>query len=320
MSTGLKANVDGSAAIQVGGVDAITLTSAGAASFVTSPMTIQGGSASAPSLTFSGDTNTGIFSPAADTIAFAEGGVESMRIDSSGNVGIGTSTPTQKLDVKDGRIALTEVYDVRWISSGGTLRGSISADSGSNLYFGTGSSNTERARIDSSGNLLVGKTAVNNSSTGVYIAGGGNADHGMINVARPPNTTMIQIVNSSGNTVVGQISQNGTNTTYSTSSDYRLKDNVQPMTGALAKVALLKPCNYTWKADGSDGEGFIAHELAEVVPDAVTGEKDAVDAEGKPVYQGIDTSFLVATLTAAIKEQQQMIETLQAKVAALEAK
>ncbi len=86
MSTGLKANSDGSAAIQVGGVDAITLTSAGAASFVTSPMTIQGGSAAAPSLTFSGDTNTGIFSPAADTIAFSEGGVEALRINSSGTV------------------------------------------------------------------------------------------------------------------------------------------------------------------------------------------------------------------------------------------
>jgi hypothetical protein len=93
VTAGIKANVDGSAAIQVGGVDAITLTSAGAASFVTSPMTIQGGSAAAPSLTFSGDTNTGIFSPAADTIAFSEGGVESMRIDASGNVGL-SGTPS----------------------------------------------------------------------------------------------------------------------------------------------------------------------------------------------------------------------------------
>ena len=91
------------------------------------------------------------------------------------------------------------------------------------------------------------------------------------------------------------------------------------MTGALAKVAALKPCTYKWKADGSDGEGFIAHELAEVVPQCVTGEKDAVDAEGKPVYQGIDTSFLVATLTAAIQEQQAIIEQLKADVVALKA-
>jgi hypothetical protein len=86
------------------------------------------------------------------------------------------------------------------------------------------------------------------------------------------------------------------------------------MTGALSKVALLKPCTYKWNADGSDGEGFIAHELAEVCPHAVTGEKDAVDADGKPQYQGIDTSFLVATLTAALQEQQAIIESLKARL------
>ena len=99
------------------------------------------------------------------------------------------------------------------------------------------------------------------------------------------------------------------------------------MTGALAKVAALKPCTYKWKVDGSDGEGFIAHELAEVAPQCVTGEKDAVDADGNPVYQGIDTSFLVATLTAAIQEQQAIInaqqaslQTITARIEALEAK
>ena len=92
------------------------------------------------------------------------------------------------------------------------------------------------------------------------------------------------------------------------------------MTGALSKVAALKPVTYKWKVDGSDGEGFIAHELAEVCPDAVLGKKDEVDANGKPVYQGIDTSFLVATLTAAIQEQQALIETLTARVASLESK
>jgi hypothetical protein len=90
------------------------------------------------------------------------------------------------------------------------------------------------------------------------------------------------------------------------------------MTGALAKVAALKPVTYTWKVDGSAGEGFIAHELQEVIPGAVTGEKDAVDAEGNPQYQGIDTSFLVATLTAAIQEQQAIIESLTARIEALE--
>jgi hypothetical protein len=110
------------------------------------------------------------------------------------------------------------------------------------------------------------------------------------------------IVLRKAGTQVGSISVTASATAYNTSSDYRLKNTIAPMTGALEKVALLKPCTYKWNANGSDGEGFIAHELAEVCPDAVTGAKDAVDAEGNPQYQGIDTSFLVATLTAAIQE------------------
>ena len=108
----------------------------------------------------------------------------------------------------------------------------------------------------------------------------------------------------------GSISVSNTGTTYNTTSDYRLKEDVQPMGGALAKVAALKPVTYKWKNDGSNGEGFIAHELAEVCPHAVTGEKDATEIytdeagneQTRPKYQGIDTSFLVATLTAAIQE------------------
>ena len=92
------------------------------------------------------------------------------------------------------------------------------------------------------------------------------------------------------------------------------------MIGALDRVQQLKPVTWAWKLNGDSGQGFIAHELAEVCPDAVHGEKDAVDADGNPKYQGVDTSFLVATLTAAIQEQQAMIEELKTKVAALEAK
>ena len=98
MSTGLKANSDGSAAIQVGGTDVITLTSGGAATFVTSPTTVQAGTAAAPSITFSGDTNTGIYSPGADQVAIATGGTAAVTVSSSQNVGIG-GTPAQRLDV-----------------------------------------------------------------------------------------------------------------------------------------------------------------------------------------------------------------------------
>jgi hypothetical protein len=88
------------------------------------------------------------------------------------------------------------------------------------------------------------------------------------------------------------------------------------MTGALAKVSTLKPVTYKWKLDGSDGEGFIAHELSEICPNAVNGKKDAVDADGNPIYQGIDTSFLVATLTAAIQELTAKVNALEARLGA----
>jgi hypothetical protein len=118
----------------------------------------------------------------------------------------------------------------------------------------------------------------------------------------------------------GEIATSGTNLLFTNVSDYRLKENVAPMQNALATISALNPVTYTWKADGKDGQGFIAHELQAVVPDCVAGEKDAIDEEGNPKYQGIDTSFLVATLTAAIQEQQTLITSLTARIEALEAK
>jgi hypothetical protein len=163
--------------------------------------------------------------------------------------------------------------------------------------------------------LLVGATSV--ISAGKYSSSfAGATENGIIlqTTLASTGSTYIGFVNSSSS-IIGSVTQNGASTVaYNTSSDYRLKNTIAPMTGALAKVALLKPCTYKWNADGSDGEGFIAHELAEVVPECVTGEKDAVDADGNPKYQGIDTSFLVATLTAAIQEQQAIIESLKARL------
>jgi hypothetical protein len=132
--------------------------------------------------------------------------------------------------------------------------------------------------------------------------GGAGTEPMLINELRTGTATENYVTFYRNGSQVGSIQNNSTTTIYNTTSDYRLKENVAPMTGALAKVSALKPVTYTWKLDGSSGQGFIAHELQAVVPECVTGEKDAVDAEGKPKYQGIDTSFLVATLTAAIQE------------------
>ena len=395
--------------------------------------TLSAGSASAPALTTSGDTNTGVLFPAADTVAITTGGTERARVDSSGNLGLGvtpsawgssntafqigngaiwksgsrsvdfiangyyngtnyiynttnaatyyrqidgqhqwynaasgtagnaiTFTQAMTLDasgnlvvgatsaISSGKVSLstdlatyngvvvkdtatsyagTNMFYFGLNSSGSAVGGlthpgvqDIGVWGYSNVILSTGSSGTERARIDSSGNLLVGTTT---AGAKVRIE---------TNLAPQDGLDIKNTTNNTGNTFVAFINYNNvtagtitqptaTTVAYNTSSDYRLKENVQPMVGALDKVAALKPCTYKWKDEfgGSNGQGFIAHELQEVVPDCVSGEKDAVDTDGNPVYQGIDTSFLVATLTAAIQEQQAIITTLTERITALEA-
>jgi hypothetical protein len=163
--------------------------------------------------------------------------------------------------------------------------------------------------------LLLGKTADNSNNQGLSFF-----PSGAVQSANNGAGTVTHYEFYRSGTRVGSITTTSSATSYVTSSDYRLKENIAPMTGALAKVSVLKPVTYTWKADGSNGQGFIAHELAEVCPDAVVGQKDAVDEDGTIKAQGIDTSFLVATLTAAIQEQQAIITDLKARLEILEAK
>lgn len=146
-------------------------------------------------------------------------------------------------------------------------------------------------------------------------------------------TTTFHILNSAGTlsvfaygstssySTVGSISTNGSTTSYNTSSDYRLKENVAEITGAAARVKQLNPVRFTWINNPAVGtvDGFLAHEVQAVVPEAVTGNKDDTNADGSIKAQGIDQSKLVPLLTAALQEAITRIETLEAKVAALEA-
>jgi hypothetical protein len=213
--------------------------------------------------------------------------------------------------------------------------GTVSASGNRNTIMFTNRSGTntttERMRIDYLGNLLVGTTSALSQTGIATFVGTGNGlvtQVGNSSTAYQSTNTSgtsayyAAIFSNNGNTfsTCGTIQISGTSTSYNTSSDYRLKKDVQPLTNALAKIAQLKPVIYKWKSDGTDGEGFIAHELAEVCPQAVSGEKDGLKEDGSIMPQGIDTSFLVATLTKAIQEQQALIESLTTRLTALENK
>jgi hypothetical protein len=306
---------------------------------VSSVATFGAGTVSAPSITTSGDTNTGIFFPAADTIAFTEGGTESMRITSSGDVCIGTTTANAKLEVVGGqfRVANTSTAALCIISTDSTSTNGITIES--SYYGGAGygpmkfnAGGSERMRINSSGNLLVGTTAetpgYGNTNTGQQLGGSsastfsrGATDWVIVcNQNTVDGSTYYQMQFRVSDVSKGSITSTSSATAYNTSSDYRLKENIAPMTGALSTIKALKPVTYNWKVDGANGQGFIAHELQAVVPECVTGEKDAINADGTIKPQQMDTSFLVATLTAAIQEQQALIENLTTRLNALEGK
>lgn len=271
---------------------------------------------------------------------------------SSGSVGIGTSSPISGsgLTVADatypaitiaslqnnsswtqnqeyGKLAFYS-SDTTGLGAGETAKISVIADTSSTVYpagalafftsnRGVSTTITERMRIDSSGNLLVGKTSDTNSLSGLSLSNN-PSNGGLIKITRISGSTTqthLNFLDSAGGQV-GFISTTASSTAYNTSSDYRLKEDWVAVADASTRVKALKPVNFAWKADGKRVDGFLAHELAEVVPEAVTGEKDAVDADGNPVYQGIDQSKLVPLLTAALQEALAEIDSLKSRLTA----
>ena len=179
------------------------------------------------------------------------------------------------------------------------------------------SSPTERMRITQEGYIRFNTTGDPNSSSNIGAQIGFNSQ----NFWRSRNSGTssyghMAFYNNNGE--VGSIATSGSATAYNTSSDYRLKENVTPVPNSITRLLQLKPSRFNFKADpGHTVDGFIAHEAQAVVPECVTGEKDAVDDDGNPVYQGIDQAKLVPLLTAALQEAIGRIETLEAEVSAL---
>jgi hypothetical protein len=275
--------------------------------------------------------------------AFYTGSSEKMRIDSSGNLGLGV-TPSAwntvtALQVRNGSFYGYSTDESGWQQNAYYASGwkYISTGNAASQYMQVGGTHrwynapsgtagnaitfTQAMTLDTSGNLLVGTTSLySGAGAKVSVSWNSSSEQGIaLKTSSATFAGNAIIFLNNVNVASGFISQSLTTVTYNTTSDYRLKENIAPMQNALATVAALKPVTYTWKADGSDGQGFIAHELQAVVPDCVTGTKDAVDKDGKAQHQGVDTSFLVATLTAAIQEQQALIQNLTTRLTALEA-
>lgn len=258
-------------------------------------------------------------------LTFDTNSTERMRIDSSGNVGIGTSSPSDPLHIERSttvalKLARTGVSDLRILSSTAAVGNVIDAEDNTltlrtstaeAMIFDT--NDTERMRIDSSGNLLVAKTASNFGTSGFQVASDGTCGFGVNKANNSGENAVFNRDTGYGthisfrfnNSEKGSISTNGSNVAYNTSSDARLKEVTGSARG-LEVINALNPVAYNWKADGKADEGLIAQEVEEIVPNAVSKNEEE--------YYQMDYSKLVVHLVKGMKEQQEQIESLKSEI------
>jgi hypothetical protein len=292
-------------------------------------------------------------SAGADIVSVTANGMavdtNTLYVDATNNkIGIGTSSPATPLEVV-GAVNSTYFTGGSDTINGRQLTLSCESQGGQDNAthrltvpsgygdFATSVAGAERMRINSSGNVLINATS--SVGTGKFQSAN-NSGYCSTMYSIGNNAEYIQFWNGSE---VGSIRRNGgTAVSYNTSSDYRLKENVSPMSNSIDRLKQLKPSTWSWVQDGSHGEGFLAHEAQEVVPESVHGTKDAMrteeyevtpavlDDDGNvvteavmgtkevPDYQGIDQSKLVPLLTAALQEAITKIEDLETRIQALE--
>jgi hypothetical protein len=284
-----------------------------------------------------GDSNTVgaiVYDHTSNYMRFDVNGAEQMRLNSTG-LGVGV-TPSawsgsfRSLDIGSGTLTSQPSQQTIGLFANtfenGTnyTRKALGTAAGYSIYNGahywlnavsgaaasTFSFGDAKMTLDASGRLFVGKTSSSAANTGCELQTGTGGNAASVFTADAGSASIMNRLTSDGTIIdfrretlsVGNIAVTTLATTYNSISDYRLKEDVQPLVGGLARVSALKPSIYKWKVNGSDGEGFLAHELASVVSAAVTGEKDAVNEDGSINAQSIDMSRIVPILVAAIQE------------------
>ena len=292
------------------------------------------------------------YTHSSDAMRFFTSGTEKMRIASDGSVGIHTTSPNiagynsergvltisstdngsannyANLELQGHAIANdVTLGDISWFdhtNQNAIVRGGrdSSSTTGFLAFFTNGGSGAvERMRITSGGNIIAGGGAPEGTHSerlgvkclsrfGIFVSD--NMSSG--------TTTIMRMYDTNATTVVGSITSTSSGTAYNTFSDYRLKENEVLISDGLTRLNQLKPYRFNFKTDtDTTVDGFFAHEVSEVVPEAITGKKDAVDDDNNIVPQGIDQSKLVPLLVKALQEADDKIDALTARIEALEA-